>query len=187
MIRLTVETGILTGNCSLSSHAWTEVLMISVQLSTAAIAILTLILTFLPGRPIYYQASISFLGKVYSNSVMVAFNSRMKIGSSNSNSTAHEVAMPLSQSSRTRGEIPVGSETQVRGMTREDISFSVGPNVRDIFTSSNVIHWCRQLSGKGLQLEALISRLNRFSPLRVTVRGMIDEVKMGVARLPNIY
>ncbi|KDR82133.1 hypothetical protein GALMADRAFT_44609, partial [Galerina marginata CBS 339.88] len=57
IIRLTIETGSLT----------------------AAIAILTLILTFLPGQPTYYQTSVSVLGKVYSNSMMVAFNSRMKI------------------------------------------------------------------------------------------------------------
>lgn len=115
--------------------------MVSVQLSTAAIAILTLILTFLPGRPIYYQASISFLGKVYSNSIMVAFNSRMKIGSTNASSTAHEIAIPLSQSSRTRGETATGSETQVR-ITREEVSLpesAVVLDVRDRFTSSNLI------------------------------------------------
>jgi len=117
--------------------------MVSVQRLTAAIAILTLILTFLPGRPIYYQASISFLGKVYSNSIMVAFNSRMKIGSSNTNTTAHEVAMPLSQSSRTRGEIAIGSQMQVRGIIREEDSFpdsGVGQDVRGRLTSSNVIY-----------------------------------------------
>jgi len=108
VIRIIVETGILT----------------------AAIAILTLILTFLPGRPIYYQASISFLGKVYSNSIMVAFNSRMKIGSSNASTTAHEVAMPLSQASRTRGEMAMGSETQVR-ITREEVSFPESAVVPD--------------------------------------------------------
>ena len=64
----------------------------------------------------------------------------MKIGSSNANTTAHEVAMPLSQSGRTRGETVMGSETQVRGMTQEEISFHIGPNVRDIVTSSNDIH-----------------------------------------------
>lgn len=100
MIRLTIETGTLT----------------------AVIAIVTLVLTFLPGRPIYYQASVSFLGKIYSNSIMVAFNSRMKIGSSNTSATAHEVAIPLSQSGRTRGEIVTGSETQVR-VTREEVTF----------------------------------------------------------------
>ena len=66
----------------------------------------------------------------------------MKIGSSNASTTAHEVAMPLSQASRTRGEMAMGSETQVR-ITREEVSFpesAVVPDVRDGLTLSNLIH-----------------------------------------------
>lgn len=59
------------------------------------VGILTLILTFLPNRPSYQQASILVLGKIYSNSMMVVFNSRVKIGITNSTSvTTHEVEIP---------------------------------------------------------------------------------------------
>jgi len=74
---------------------------------------------------------------------MVAFNSRMKIGSSNTNTTAHEVAMPLSQSGRTRGEIAIGSQMQVRGATREEGSFpesGVAQDVRGRLTSLNIVY-----------------------------------------------
>jgi len=101
-IRLTVETGTLT----------------------ATIAILTIILTFLPGRPSYYQASVSVLGKVYLNSMMVAFNSRMKIGSTSASNTVH-VSIPLTQRAGTRVEVEIAmhSDSQVRtATTREEVS-----------------------------------------------------------------
>ncbi|KAF8963794.1 hypothetical protein BDZ97DRAFT_1758398 [Flammula alnicola] len=100
IIRLTIETGTLT----------------------AAIAIVTLILTFLPGRPTFYQASVSVLGKVYSNSMMVAFNSRMRISSVNSTSTAHEVPIPLSYTNPTSEN---GTPSRNGGIlvTREEVSF----------------------------------------------------------------
>jgi len=107
IIRMTIETGALT----------------------AIVALVTLILTFLPGRPMYYQASISVLGKIYANSMMVAFNSRMMIGSSSTTSTAHELPIPLSQTPKTRNEmaldIDLGRSTHGGGLvTREDVSFS---------------------------------------------------------------
>jgi len=103
IIRLTIETGTLT----------------------AAIAILTIILTFLPGRPSYYQASVSVLGKAYLNSMMVAFNSRMKIGSTSSSNTAHHVSIPMTHPTGTRLEVEIAmnSDTQVgAGATREEVS-----------------------------------------------------------------
>ncbi|KDR71930.1 hypothetical protein GALMADRAFT_253725 [Galerina marginata CBS 339.88] len=101
LIRLTVETGTLT----------------------AAIAITTLILTFLPGRPTYYQASVSVLGKMYSNSMMVAFNSRMKIASPSGTSTSHEVSISLGQVHRTRPDMD-SDITRSHGVlvTREQVS-----------------------------------------------------------------
>ncbi|KAF8150014.1 hypothetical protein B0H34DRAFT_802136 [Crassisporium funariophilum] len=58
LIRLIIETGTLT----------------------ATIAIINLILSLLPGRPAYYQVTSAILGKMYSNTMMVVFNSRMKVG-----------------------------------------------------------------------------------------------------------
>ncbi|KDR71264.1 hypothetical protein GALMADRAFT_254078 [Galerina marginata CBS 339.88] len=62
IIRLTIETGS----------------------ATAAVAILSVILLFLPGHPSYYQTGVAVAGKMYSNSMMASFNSRMNIGPSNS-------------------------------------------------------------------------------------------------------
>ncbi|PPR03485.1 hypothetical protein CVT26_007891 [Gymnopilus dilepis] len=66
LIRLIIETGTLT----------------------ATIAIINLILSLLPGKPTYFQATSGILGKMYSTTMMVVFNSRMKIlgGSQSENS-----------------------------------------------------------------------------------------------------
>lgn len=55
------------------------VLVIETGTVTAVFAILTLILTVLPGHPSYYQVPSAILAKVYSNSMMVVLNSRMYI------------------------------------------------------------------------------------------------------------
>ncbi|KDR71929.1 hypothetical protein GALMADRAFT_18482, partial [Galerina marginata CBS 339.88] len=65
LIRLTIETGTMS----------------------AAVAVISLVLAFLPGHPTYYQASCSALAKMYSNSMMVAFNSRMNISPSKASAT----------------------------------------------------------------------------------------------------
>ncbi|KAF8910655.1 hypothetical protein CPB84DRAFT_1702355 [Gymnopilus junonius] len=67
LIRLIVETGTLT----------------------ATIAIVNLALSLLPGKPTYYQTTSAILGKVYSTTMMVVFNSRMKIGKNDNNSYDH--------------------------------------------------------------------------------------------------
>ncbi|KDR71273.1 hypothetical protein GALMADRAFT_159495 [Galerina marginata CBS 339.88] len=61
IIRLTIETGS----------------------ATAAVAILSVILVFLPGHPNYYLTSVIVAGKMYAISMMASLNSRMKIGLSN--------------------------------------------------------------------------------------------------------
>ncbi|KAF8956569.1 hypothetical protein BDZ97DRAFT_1850938, partial [Flammula alnicola] len=102
VIRLTVETGTLT----------------------AVIAIVTLILNYLPGQPTYYQASVSALGKLYSNSMMVVFNSRMRVASVNSTSTSNDVPIPLSHVNRMTSD---NGQSRIHGgilVTREEISFS---------------------------------------------------------------
>ncbi|KAF8956172.1 hypothetical protein BDZ97DRAFT_1764014 [Flammula alnicola] len=48
---------------------------------TAAIAILNLVLAVLPSHPSYFEVPSEVLAKVYSNSMLVVLNSRMKIGS----------------------------------------------------------------------------------------------------------
>ncbi|KAF8902563.1 hypothetical protein CPB84DRAFT_1846215 [Gymnopilus junonius] len=69
LIRLIVETGSLT----------------------AAIALLNFILALLPGQPTYYQTTAGVLGKMYSNAMMVVFNSRLKL--SYETSTVHEMSL----------------------------------------------------------------------------------------------
>lgn len=73
LIRLIVETGTLT----------------------AAIAIVNLSLSLLPGKPTYFQTSSAVLGKIYSNTMMVVFNSRIRFGQSEGFTTAdHLVNAP---------------------------------------------------------------------------------------------
>ncbi|KAF4616577.1 hypothetical protein D9613_008945 [Agrocybe pediades] len=55
-------------------------LVIETGTVTAAVAILNLILILLPGQPSYYLVTSEILAKVYSNSMMVVLNSRMRIG-----------------------------------------------------------------------------------------------------------
>ncbi|KDR72410.1 hypothetical protein GALMADRAFT_143241 [Galerina marginata CBS 339.88] len=56
-------------------------LIIETGTATAAVATLNLILASLPNHPSYYQVPSEILAKVYSNSMMVLLNSRMRIGS----------------------------------------------------------------------------------------------------------
>lgn len=58
-------------------------------MTLATIAIVNLILSLLPGKPTYYQTTSAILGKVYSTTMMVVFNSRMKIGKNDNNSYDH--------------------------------------------------------------------------------------------------
>ena len=76
IIRLVIETGTLTG-----THLYPSC-HITIEKSTtlaAAIAIITLVLSVLPGHPSYFTTPVGILAKVYSNSMMVLLNNRMKI------------------------------------------------------------------------------------------------------------
>ncbi|KAF4613883.1 hypothetical protein D9613_007533 [Agrocybe pediades] len=55
-------------------------LIIETGTITAAVAIVNLILSVLPGKPTYYQTSSGVLGKLYSNTMMAVFNSRITFG-----------------------------------------------------------------------------------------------------------
>jgi len=59
-------------------------LVIETGTATAVIAILNLVLAVLPSQPSYYQVPSEILAKVYSNSMMVLLNSRMRIGNESS-------------------------------------------------------------------------------------------------------
>jgi hypothetical protein len=78
IIRLVIETGTATGtrlypSCDITNEK-------SITLA-AAIAIITLVLTVLPSRhPLYFITPAEILAKVYSNSMMVVLNNRMRIG-----------------------------------------------------------------------------------------------------------
>ncbi|KAF8902562.1 hypothetical protein CPB84DRAFT_1846214 [Gymnopilus junonius] len=102
IIRLTIETGSLT----------------------AVIALLNFILALLPGHPTYYMTTAGILGKLYSNSMMAVFNSRMKIGADN-NTSSHEIS---SVGPRSRVETTVRNVNayEMRGgvaITREEVTF----------------------------------------------------------------
>lgn len=45
----------------------------------ATLALITLILAYLPGQQLYWLTTVMILGKAYSNSIMVVLNSRFKV------------------------------------------------------------------------------------------------------------
>lgn len=72
MIRLTVETGVLTGK------KWWRFLSHILKRSTAFVAILNILLVVAPkGHPQYYQVTSALLSKMYANTIMVILNSRI--------------------------------------------------------------------------------------------------------------
>ncbi|KDR77234.1 hypothetical protein GALMADRAFT_139245 [Galerina marginata CBS 339.88] len=90
---------------------------------TAIIAILTFALAILPGHPTYYMATVALLGKLYANSMLVVFNSRMKIGSEKNGSSAQELS---SAGPRTNPHIRSVNAYEMHGgvtVTREEVSF----------------------------------------------------------------
>ena len=87
--------------------------------TTAAIAIINLILFVLPGdHPTYYQTTTAIIGKIYSNTMMVTLNSRINIskrdtstGSTDySTSSNSEMRRRLPHSESSHGEITVTQE-----------------------------------------------------------------------------
>ena len=76
LIVLVIETGTVTGQRLFICDKYDAHEYI---LSSAVFAILTLVLTVLPGHPSYYQVPSAILAKVYSNSMMVVLNNRMDI------------------------------------------------------------------------------------------------------------
>ena len=78
IIRLAIETGIVTGTRLYPSCDITNEKPITLA---AAIAIITLVLALFPRpHPSYYITPSHVLAKVYSNSMMVLLNNRMRIG-----------------------------------------------------------------------------------------------------------
>ncbi|CAA7266186.1 unnamed protein product [Cyclocybe aegerita] len=59
---------------------------------TATVALVNFALALLPGHPTYYQTAVGVLGKLYSNSMMAVFNSRIRLSHSPdtySNASSH--------------------------------------------------------------------------------------------------
>ncbi|KAF8155545.1 hypothetical protein B0H34DRAFT_798714 [Crassisporium funariophilum] len=94
----------------------TRIIMLTIEtgLVTAAVAITTMILVFLPGQPTYYQASIGVLGKFYSNSMLVMLNGRMSISSIVTSSGVYELNPTSGKRLIPREEITFTSSTQAR-------------------------------------------------------------------------
>ncbi|KAF8909736.1 hypothetical protein CPB84DRAFT_1821715 [Gymnopilus junonius] len=80
-------------------------LVIETGTATATIATLNLILESIPlaGRPSYYQVPSEILAKVYSNSMMVVLNSRMRVTSDSPESRLHTMSRFQSDPANTTG------------------------------------------------------------------------------------
>lgn len=104
IIRLTIETGSLT----------------------AVIALLNFVLALLPGHPTYYMATAGILGKLYSNSMMVVFNSRMKIGPDHNKGATNDSSLASVHRSRAETYVRPSDAFEMHGgvaVTHEQVSF----------------------------------------------------------------
>lgn len=122
IIRLTVETGSLTGLSSKNLLSCLLVLTVTcITYISAIISVISLILTYLPGQPSYYRTTVSVLAKLYSNSMMVVLNSRMRVVSGNSVSMAHEIILPMSKVAQStedsQSRMGTGNASSVGDMT----------------------------------------------------------------------
>ncbi|KAF9527143.1 hypothetical protein CPB83DRAFT_836888 [Crepidotus variabilis] len=93
-------TSWLTKRCTGMSHTEASIkkiirLTIETASLTATVEVVTVALALLPNRPGYCLAPISIVGKLYSNSMMVVFNSRIVFGTgaSKTNSSASMVEL----------------------------------------------------------------------------------------------
>ncbi|KIM49804.1 hypothetical protein M413DRAFT_21942 [Hebeloma cylindrosporum] len=80
VIRLTIETGTLTGAKTLF-QSLVHVRLNLMILAAAIVGIVSFSLAILPGSPYYYQVPMGIIGKVYANSMLVLINSRMLLTS----------------------------------------------------------------------------------------------------------
>ena len=85
IIRLTIETGSLTGTLS----AFQSSIYVAKYIHSAIIGIVCFLLVALPDSPYYYQFPMGIIGKVYANSMLVLINSRMLLGSEDTPTTNH--------------------------------------------------------------------------------------------------
>ena len=77
LIRLTIETGFVTGQ--IIAAAFQRFLVPDTVTISASFSIITMALAYIPGPVGYYQIGILILAKMYSNSMIAALNSRMKV------------------------------------------------------------------------------------------------------------
>ena len=123
IIRLAIETGIVTGTRLYPSRDITNKKSITLA---AAIAIITLVLSALPSRPLYYITPAEVLAKVYSNSMMVLLNNRMRI-SADAHHAADITVTRLRSDNPTLGmdALELGEGVLV---TREEMVFACDPD-----------------------------------------------------------
>lgn len=85
LMRLTIETGTCTGIQPFFAILCHKPLSpLRSRPTSAAFAIVNIILVNLPGEPPYYQANAALLSKMYANTMMVLINSRMQLSSGDS-------------------------------------------------------------------------------------------------------
>jgi hypothetical protein len=109
-------------------------LVIETGTTTAAIAILNLVLLNLPGTS-YYLVPSEILAKVYSNSMMVVLNSRMKIGIDVSSEGTTSVQRMRTDPSMHRGTDAYELSEGVV-ITREEVVFPSGNEASKVVTYS---------------------------------------------------
>jgi hypothetical protein len=123
IIRLVIETGTVTGTHSYLPYDITNEMPITLA---AAVAIINLVFAVLPTHPSYFTAPSEILAKVYSNSMMVVLNSRMRIGTdANPETTATVSRLRSDNPSRGTDAFELGEGVLV---TREEVVFPRDPD-----------------------------------------------------------
>jgi len=126
IIRLVIETGTLTGTLLCPLRDITNEKSITLA---AAIAIITLVLASLPSRPLYYTTPAEILAKVYSNSMMVVLNNRMRIRTDAHPETNTTITrLPTKNSTHGMDAYELGEGVLV---TREEMVFPCDPDEVD--------------------------------------------------------
>jgi hypothetical protein len=124
IIRLVIETGTVTGT---HTYLLCDITNEKIIALAAAIAIIKIVLTVLPNHPSYFTTPSEVLAKVYSNSMMVVLNSRMRIGTDENLEITTLRITHLRSDNPTRGEeaFELGESVLVR---REEIVFPRDPD-----------------------------------------------------------
>jgi hypothetical protein len=127
IIRLVIGTGTVTGTHLCPSFDVTNEKSITLIAAIAIINLVCAVLAVLPSHPFYFTTQIDVMAKVYSNSMMVVLNNRMKIDTDVHPETNTTVTRLHSDNLATHGTDAFELDEGVL-VTREEMVFACNPD-----------------------------------------------------------